>query len=69
MWTLLSGTNQKNIPSVFGTMGVAAATNQIGGRYGAVMEVNPFTGSIIIFGGRINSGTPGFNPCQFHDFI
>lgn len=60
-WTWMSGSNSSQEPGVYGTLGVAAASNVPGGRYGACSWVDK-NGNFWIFGGfgfASNGGATG----------
>ena len=49
-WTWVSGNNSVNAAGVYGTQGVASASNYPGARYGAVSWIDS-SGSLWLFGG------------------
>ena len=49
-WTWINGSNQINAPEVYGTLAVAAPTNQPGGRAGSVAWLDG-SGKLWLFGG------------------
>ena len=51
-WTWVSGSNTLDVPGVYGTQGVAAATNVPGARYGSVSWIDN-SGNFWLFGGSI----------------
>jgi hypothetical protein len=55
-WTWESGSNTVNAPGVYGTLGVAAANNVPGARYGSVSWTDS-SGNLWLFGGNIPSGS------------
>jgi N-acetylneuraminic acid mutarotase len=57
-WTWVSGSSAVGAQSVYGTQGVAAATNAPGGRYGSTGWVDP-NGNLWLFGGVGMEGPEG----------
>ena len=58
-WTWMVGTNLRNQPAVYGTLGTAAASNLPGGRVNAVSWIDA-SGNFWFFGGSgISTGTLG----------
>lgn len=57
-WTWMSGSNTANAPGVYGTLGVAAASNVPGAR-GDAVSVTDSSGNLWLFGG--DSGNSSFN--------
>jgi hypothetical protein len=55
MWTSISGSNIANTGGVYGTLGMPAASNSPGGRYGAVGWFDA-KGDLWLFGGRTSTG-------------
>ena len=60
LWTWVNGDNTGNNLGVYGTQGVAAATNKPGGRYGSISWTDA-SGNFWLFGGSGNasSGSAG----------
>jgi hypothetical protein len=60
LWTYVSGSKTiSGSAGSYGTLGIAAATNQPPSRYGAANWTDA-SGNVYIFGGLLNDGTPGF---------
>ena len=55
-WTWISGDNEINQSGVYGTMGIAAATNKPGARYGSISWIDN-DGNLWLFGGFGYAGT------------
>jgi N-acetylneuraminic acid mutarotase len=60
-WTWVSGSNTGNVSGIYGTQGVAAASNVPGGREGSVSWIDS-NGNLWLFGGigYDSTGTVGY---------
>jgi hypothetical protein len=56
-WTWVSGSNVANAAAVYGTKGVASASNVPGARWGASSWIDA-SGNLWLFGGNVNAGSP-----------
>jgi N-acetylneuraminic acid mutarotase len=65
-WMWVSGSSTGGLPGVYGTLGVSAATNNPGARYGAATWTDS-SGNLWLFGGL---GYPsGANPCGMSCYL
>jgi hypothetical protein len=56
-WTWVSGSNVANAAGVYGTKGVASASNVPSARWGASSWIDA-SGNLWLFGGNVNAGNP-----------
>lgn len=59
MWTWVAGDNTNNVAPDYGALGVAASTNNPGGRFDSTMALIDSVGNLFIFGGQASNWSTG----------